>query len=289
MGHVETVKLKAKGKHSLLAEECSEAAESTKILLASEADAPLVAQPAPNSDDTPGRKFMPPGSIFDTYRQYKALGNSGSFPLFLKIWKTKFPQLLFRSSHQHSVCPVCVKHKLLLKVFSGDMRAFSKQQTLYARHLRMQYADRTVYWKARADARLQPSSKLVIVCDAMDQQKFSWPRGHFLKSHDFDAFNRPRLHMLAALVHGRGVYLALSHMDCSKGASNTIEFLSYILTDLYHAGVRVGDMSLYLQLDNAPSSNKNNAVLLWGAALTHGRLVRGFSANFLRVGHTHED
>ncbi len=272
-------------KDSLKNEEAAEAEESMKLLEV----IPATALDATASSIDTTRKFLPPGSIYDCFRQYKSLGHPGSFWLFLKIWKRQFPHLLFRSTHQHSVCPVCVKHKLLLKVLSGDMISFVKQQYLYSRHLQMQYVDRTVYWKARSDARLKIASKLVVICDAMDQQKFAWPRGSFLKSHDFDRFNRPRLHLLAAIAHGHGLYFGLSHMDTSKGASNTLDFLSYVLTDLYHQGVRVADMSLHLQLDNAASSNKNNALLLWGAALVHGRLIAGFSACFLRVGHTHED
>ena len=274
-----------KKKDSLKNEEAEEAEESMKLLEV----VPATALDATESSIDTVRKFLPPGSIFDCFRQYTALGHPGSFGLFLKIWKRQFPHLLFRSTHQHSVCPVCVKHKLLLKVLSGDMSAFVKQQFLYSRHLQMQYVDRTVYWKARADSRKERSNKLVLICDAMDQQKFAWPRGSFLKSHDFDRFNRPRLHLLAVIAHGHGLYFGLSHMDTSKGASNTLDFLSYVLTDLYRQGVKVADMWLHLQLDNAASSNKNNAMLLWGAALTHGRLIARFTACFLRVGHTHED
>ena len=201
--------------------------------------------------------------------------------------------MLFRSTSRHTMCSVCVRHKLLLKVLSNDVRSYIKQQHLYTRHLRAQYMDRAMYWNARSDSRLafqcQSSFKVVVICDGMDQSKFCWPRGGWFAAHEFDFANRPRLHFLCAIAHGWGLYFGLSHFDAAKGSSNTVDFLAFVLTDLYRQGCRLSECELHLQLDNAASSNKNNAMLLWGGGLVHSRLVKRFSACFLRAGHTHED
>ena len=267
-----------------VAEECAEAKESEDILV----HAVGIEDYEEDLAETQPRKHMPPGSIFEQFRQFKALGHEGSFKLFIAVWKSNFPNLLFRSTHRHTVCPICVKHKLLLKVLSADARAFNKQQLLYQRHLRMQFKDRTVYWNARSQSRLPSAGKVTIICDAMDQQKFCWPRGSWFSSHEFGNASRPRLHNLAALVHGHGVYFMLTHMDTNKGSSTTLEFLSFILTDLYQRGVCLQDKEIHLQLDNAPGSNKNNQLCLWAGALVFGHLVQSLQACFLRVGHTHE-
>ena len=55
-------------------------------------------------------RFLPPGSMFDQYRQYLALGNSKcSFFTFVVVWRQHFPHLLFRGAQQHAVCSVCAQ------------------------------------------------------------------------------------------------------------------------------------------------------------------------------------
>ena len=46
---------------------------------------------------------------------------------------------------------------------------------------------------------------------------------------------------------------------------------------------------LYIQLDNAPNSNKNKFVLFFCALLVAWKLFRKVKVSFLLVGHTHED
>ena len=46
---------------------------------------------------------------------------------------------------------------------------------------------------------------------------------------------------------------------------------------------------LYVQLDNTSSTNKNNIVLRFLMKLVRDSVVLSAEADFLRVGHTHED
>jgi len=235
-------------------------------------------------------RFLPPGSIFEQWRQYiEVTGQRCGFKLFWSVWKKDFgKRLAFRSHMMHSVCPVCVKHKLLLRELVNDIRARVKQRMLYDRHLALQYKDRQTYWALRASSRLR-SKVITIILDGMDQAKFMWPRARYFSSHEFDSYRRPRLHIWGAIVHGFGLFLTVSHADVFKGGSTTIEFLMMVLETLVGIGLDLHDHHIHVQLDNTSGSNKNNSLLGWCAALCAAGAVGSISLGFLRVGHTHED
>ena len=234
-------------------------------------------------------RFLPPGTIFEQWRQFIEVGQRRcSFRLFWSVWKKDFDKLLaFRSHTMHSICPVCVKHKLLLKELVDDIHARVKQRMLYDRHLALQYLDRQQYWSLRASSRLQCKT-ICIILDGMDQAKFSWPRAPFFSSHEFDSYHRPRLHIWGALVHGYGLFMTVSHADVFKGGSTTVDVLMIILDHLMQIGLDLRDYHIHIQLDNTSGSNKNNTVLLWAGAMCAAGLLGSCALGFLRVGHTHE-
>ena len=194
----------------------------------------------------------------------------------------------FRTGFMHGVCPVCTKHKLLLKELVHNFQARNKQRLLYDKHLRNQYEDRKWYWFLKAQSRLHVPL-ICIILDGMDQAKFAWPRAPFIHTHMFDGFQRPKLHIWGALCHGYMAMLTISHADVHKGGSTTVEVLAHILTLLAQ---RLGDLSRYhihVQLDNTASANKNNTLLAFLGFLAATGKVFTATANFLRIGHTHED
>jgi hypothetical protein len=233
------------------------------------------------------RRFLPPGSVFDTWRQFCATDGKCGFKLFMDVWRNDFKNLLFRDQHRHTVCPVCTKHKLLIQLFAHDIRARLKQRLLYDRHLRSQYMDRREYWDIRSQARLLTRT-ITIILDGMDQAKFAWPRASFLSSHEYDGFQRPRLHITGILVHGVMAMLTISHADVSKSSSTTVDTLAYIFTRLHKMGLNLREYHVHVQMDNAASTNKNNAVLMFLAAMVCSGLIGTAAAGFLRVGHTHD-
>ena len=97
---------------------------------------------------------MPPGSIFEQWRQFKELGFSHDYKLFWSVWKKDFDFLKLRGKRSHGQCSICVSHKLLIRSFSNDVRARLKQRHLYDNHLKHQYEDRQTYWNLRAQSRL---------------------------------------------------------------------------------------------------------------------------------------
>ena len=172
-------------------------------------------------------RYLPPGSMFETYKQYLALQNPHCcFSTFVGVWREHFPHMLFRGCQQHAVCAVCTQHKLLIKCLSHNLKAQTKQRLLYERHLASQYEDRQVYWAVRGRSRTGSSSHILsMIIDSVDQQKCSWPRARAFKSKQFDAFQRPRLHVTACLAHGHAAMIFLSHSDISQCGSTTVEEL----------------------------------------------------------------
>ena len=205
----------------------SEAEQSNVVLL--EGDSKPAAKP------TALNRYLPPGSVYDEWKQYLALGNVRcGFELFLNVWKTHFPTLLFRGKRQHAMCATCVRHKLLLSCMP-HAAARHRQRLLYDRHLADQFRDRQVYWRSRAESRTQ-SSTLCIIIDSIDQAKFAWPRGRMFKSKQFDSFHRPRLHITACITHGHSANLYISHSDVQQSGSTTVEVLADTLTRLKEKG-----------------------------------------------------
>lgn len=251
---------------------------------------PSVAEVATGCDERGiGLRYLPPGTIFEHWRQYTAVHGKVGFKLFWNVWCEDYKHLLaFRNTGMHSICAVCVKHKLLLRELVNDMRARVKQRLLYDRHLAMQYMDRQSYWRMRASSRIRQTI-ITLILDGMDQAKFMWPRSGAFSSHAFDFYVRPRLHILGAIVHGHFCLLTVGHADIHKGGSTTVETLSWIVNKLVQLRVPVEDMHLNIQLDNTSGANKNNTVLSWAAMATASNMVGSCSISFLRAGHTHED
>ena len=235
-------------------------------------------------------RFLPPGTVFDLWRQYcSTSGQKCSWQCFHSCFRKDFShKLSFRDRYLFSVCPVCVQHKLLIKHLSADLNRRIRQRALYDRHLASQLMDRKVYWSLRASSRLQ-QKQICCIIDGMDQGKYGTPRSRIFDSHAFDKYQRPRLHVWGLLCHGFVAWLSVSDADCSKGGSTTAELLLHLLSVLAKHGVQLHDTTLTIQLDNTGSSNKNNVVMALCSMLTQKRLVGQIQLAFLRVGHTHEE
>ena len=124
---------------------------------------------------------LPPGTIHDQWKQYRALGGQGGSKLFYRCWREEFWYMKFRRCRNHAQCSVCLRHKLLIKTYSNNLHARTKQRRLYEDHLKSQYEDRKVYWQWRAEARLH-RPVICIVLDGADQAKFGWPRSPIFES-----------------------------------------------------------------------------------------------------------
>lgn len=115
--------------------------------------------------------------------------------------------------------------------------------------------ERRKYYKHCSKARNNPDKYLSIIMDAMDQAKTSLP--HFsTQSKSLSNIWRLRVHLMAAIVHGIGIFGFFDTFQWAHGSSFTISILVHVLGILQH----IPDV-LYLQLDNCPGQNKNKYVL----------------------------
>ena len=193
----------------------------------------------------------------------------------------------FRHASSHAECTECVKHKSVIQSLSHHLLARRTQQELFYRHLEDQFRDRIVYWKTRSDSRSRPDSLTVIV-DGMDQAKCSVPRHTSLKAKLFDGLQRPRLHLSAAIGHGRFIALFLTESDMPKDANFCIETVCCALT-LASKSMDLSCTDVIIQCDNTPRELKNGHFLRLCAALVSNKTVKSMGASCLRTGHSHED
>ncbi len=245
---------------------------------------------APGASDQDTR-WLPPGSMFEYWQQYNSLytDHKCSFRYFWAIWERDWKhRLKFRQKLQHAVCPTCVQHKLLIRQLGGDAIRRQKQVEAFQAHKEDQRKDRQVYWRLRAEARLD-RTVVVLIIDGMDQAKFAYPRAECLKSKDLEGLQRPRLHVNGCIVHGHDVLVAVSRADFSKGTNVTCELIAHSLTRLKNRGLDLTHACVHVQLDNTSSSNKNNHLVRFMASVVGSGRVAAMQANFLRKGHTHED
>ena len=231
---------------------------------------------------------LPPGTMYETWRQFLELGGKGGFKLFWSTWRDDWPMLKFRRVRSHAVCSTCVKHKLLIRSLSGDLNQRLKQRHLFDLHLKNQYRDRQRYWSLRTASRTLTSSIICLTIDAMDQSKYAWPRSYLLDAKEFESFVRPRSHVYGTLVHGFFSMLTVSHADACRGSSFTADLLAHIFTVLSkHVDLR--EKEVHILLDNAAGSNKNNTIFALCGLMVILGAVKSIRVLFLRVGHTHED
>jgi hypothetical protein len=228
------------------------------------------------------KRWLPPGHIREYYEQFLATeaGSDGgqtksvAFSSFWRIWYQEFGSILqFRPVSNHAMCATCVKHKLLIKGFAGHLKARQCQLDHYIAHLRSQYNDRVVYWDLRAQSRLRNTLEVVIMIDGVDQAKFAYPRGELFRSKDLASFVRPRAHIAAALMHGRGIVFTVSPADVRKDANASIELIAVCLTQLSKQ-MDLQKLTLHIQSDNTSREVKNNHCMRFLSSLVcHGPLA----------------
>lgn len=211
---------------------------------------------------------LPPGSMYEQWRQYKELGHVGGYKVFWKTWTEDFNHLKFRRFRSHAICSVCLKHRLMIKHLSGDIRARVKQRHLFDLHLKAQYRDRQRYWHVRSIARTLTQKVLCLTVDAVDQAKFAWPRSFRLDAKCFEKYQRPRSHIYGGFMHGLFTVLTISHADVTKGSLFTADMLGWMLTTASHHFGDLSDYTVHILLDNASGSNKNNCIFAFCAILT---------------------
>lgn len=200
------------------------------------------------------------------------------------------------------------------------MAVHVQKADLYLRHLSGQWADRTVYWQARARAKTSKDI-LVMMVDGMDRGKYHLPRwtsGRAPKA--CESLTRPACEVYATLLHGRCLCVYISDCDQTSGSNFVIEVISRTLDRCFKQSQQGSDQSwpstLQLWSDNTPKDLSfftahcclmlaNCCAVLWSlvccqevknglfssfaASLVSLGYFRTISEEHLVMGHTHED
>ena len=218
-------------------------------------------------------RYLPPGHIRDFWEQFKVSSEQGvAFSTFWRVWHQDFPFLKFRPSSSHAQCGTCLRHKLLIKGFTGHLKARQEQVKEYVRHLRSQYNDRVEYWSLRGRSRLAHSTEVLMILDGMDQAKFSYPRSNVFASKELSGLNRPRAHISGLIAHGKFVLFTVSPANVPKDATSCIETTAHAL-HLLSKECDISKITLNIQSDNTTREVKNNHYLRWLASLVSQRCL----------------
>lgn len=211
-----------------------------------------------------------------------------------EVWETNFGDILkMRSDSTHVKCNICIRYKLMVRKLARCSVARRLQLDLLERHRSQQYNDRVVYWHSRNIARSFASSPcpgtVVLICDSMDQAKFSWPKDSCLQAKEYNQFIAPRLTATAVIAHGQDVFLALSLPGLSSDSSRTIEVLARNFERFRERGQDLRQTEVVIQGDNGPKEIKNNGVIRYMSMLVSQGKIRRAEVRQLMSGHTHED
>lgn len=194
----------------------------------------------------------------------------------------------FRSESSHAQCSECVKHKTLIAGLAHHLKARRVQQDLLYQHLHSQFRDRVCYWRQRGLARAR-ALEIVLIQDGMDQGKFQVPRSHLMRAKAFESFNRPKLHVVGVIAHGRHIAFYVSEPDLAKDSNTSCEILARSLHELAQSGVDLSACRVTLQADNTSREIKNGILMRYMAALVSDSVIGSGRLSFLRTGHSHED
>lgn len=195
----------------------------------------------------------------------------------------------FRAVSQHHECGTCIRHRAMVRALSGHALARAAQQKLYYEHLRQQYLDRICYWSSRSESRQKSMPSVTIITDGMDQSKFSLPRHEAMRSKEYASFQRPKLHISAAVAHGWCVIFLITPPETHKDSNTSIELISHAVTKLKKLGCHLPSTHIGIQSDNTSREVKNSMTVRYLSSLVSSRTVRSASLSNLRSGHSHED
>ena len=244
-------------------------------------------------DDLP-RKVLPPGCPKDHWWSFLGAGNERyhrCYSTFKRVWRGTFAAILtFATFATHPACSVCSELKAGIRT-AGNMAQKVARAELYSEHLRGQWEDRHVYWRARSLSRLRDGGWLCMMWDGADQAKFrvlkaaTWPS-------EFEGQHRPKLQVVGCLAHGYECSFNLREEDVDKGSDFTLEVLARAIDRVFRecdAAGRERPRHLWLQSDNTSAENKHQWTARFAALMVDRGVFDSVVDGYLRPGHTHED
>eukprot|EP00058_Branchiostoma_floridae_P002295 XP_002587783.1 hypothetical protein BRAFLDRAFT_92228 [Branchiostoma floridae] len=148
--------------------------------------------------------------------------------------------------------------------------------------------ERQVYWGKAMSSLHDPTDKLSIIIDGMDQSKTALP--HFMQATKESEKWKLRTHITGVLVHTLGVgYAFIDNLRWPHDSNLTCTVLLATLRKVAKSYNNRLPGTLYLQMDNCWRECKNQYVFAFLGLLVLRGIFKEVQVGYLLVGHTHED
>jgi hypothetical protein len=153
-------------------------------------------------------------------------------------------------------------------------------------HHKFVTGERGSYYKRCSIAETQPRAALNVIIDGSDNSQY-WSPYFREKTSSSQSMWNMSLHVMGAIVHGRGAYCYTILDTVPLGGNVTIDILHRVIAAEFEKEGELPDV-LYAQLDNTTRQCKNKYVIAWAAYLVHIGVFKEVYISFLPKGHTHE-
>lgn len=239
-------------------------------------------------------RYLPPGRVSDLFQLYRAAMHAAKAPAagavtFRKAWKLWHAALKFRRTSTHALCQTCHRLRSLVR-HSKTLQEHMTASAMLLEHMRSQWADRQVYWRMRDMSRA--GSCLCLITDGMDRSKFGLPIWGRSPKGVAEHIKRPCLEVAATIVHGVGLFLWVADEDQTIGSEWVMEVTMRALEasfKRFQLQNKEWPAHLICQADNTCRESKNSHFMRLLMSLVSVGAFSAATAQFLQVGHTHED
>ena len=209
-----------------------------------------------------------------------------SYSYFQKVWRDKRALIKVNRVSNFAICDTCARFDEYRRDYRGDRVKLNELKQDMDDHVRVVHEERQVYYTRQKLTKAHPDEYLTLILDGADQSSFGLP--HFFQRTKETSGVKIPMKLYGAIVHHRRQFVYTVPPNAPTGPDLVIEIL-YRVFKFVKAKEGSLPKSLYLQLDNTTSQNKNNFVMGFLALLVGWKIFDEVIINFLPVGHTHED
>ena len=206
---------------------------------------------------------------------------------------------------QQGKCEDCrhIKDSLVHAKSHNKPLEIQKFELAKMNHMLLLWAEKKVYWTNMHQACFFPEANLSMTIDGLDKVKGALPYMKGLKTPS-EMGARYECVVNGVHIHGNdvGPLIFVSDAKIPNDGNLTIHLLLKGLEkakSIFAVKAAAGEWhgnrqtmlpdNLYLQLDNAPATNKNNLVFSFCSLLVERREFAQVYINFMPVGHTHNE
>ncbi|XP_035680730.1 uncharacterized protein LOC118418795 [Branchiostoma floridae] len=206
---------------------------------------------------------------------------------FMTMWREDLSGVKIPKTNRFSKCDVCQDlRKAVREAATAERREQIKSDLQL--HFKQQKQERQVYWGKAMSSLHDPTDKLSIIIDGMDQSKTALP--HFMQATKESEKWKLRTHITGVLVHTLGVgYAFIDNLRWPHDSNLTCTVLLATLRKVAKSYNNRLPGTLYLQMDNCWRECKNQYVFAFLGLLVLRGIFKEVQVGYLLVGHTHED